>query len=63
MSLSKRGYLILFIGIILLSIAFFASTNLSFNLWAALFFSSMLLSAIGIIMLIVDLVKQIKQKS
>ena len=63
MSLNKRGYLILFIGIVLLSIAFFASTNLSFTLWAILFFSSMILSATGIIILIIDLIKQIRQKS
>ena len=63
MSLTKRGYLILLVGIILLAIAFFATSGLNFTAWAILFFASMGLCAIGTIMLIIDLIKQVRQKN
>ena len=63
MSLSKRGYLVLLLGIILLAIAFFATSGLNFTAWAILFFVSMGLCTVGIIMLIIDLIKQMRQKT
>lgn len=63
MSISKRGYLILFLGIIMLAISFFATPNLNFTTWAIIFFISMGLCTVGMIMLIVNLIKQIRNNS
>ncbi|MBM7666785.1 uncharacterized protein (DUF983 family) [Solibacillus kalamii] len=60
MSLSKKGYLVLFIGILLLISSIFFTTNWSITSWLVLFIVSLLFCTVGIIMLIVHLVKQIK---
>ena len=58
-SLSKGGYLFLFIGIILLALSIFFTTDWGFAAWATLFLVSLVLCTVGIIILIVNLVKQI----
>jgi len=63
MSLSKKGYLILTLGIILLALAFFATSGLNFTAWAIIFFAGMISCTVGMIVLIVDLIKQIRQKN
>ncbi|WP_079524216.1 hypothetical protein [Solibacillus isronensis] len=60
MSLSKKGYLVLFIGMLLLISSIFFTTNWSITSWLILFIVSLLFCTVGIIMLIVHLVKQIK---
>ncbi|MFS0875892.1 hypothetical protein [Solibacillus isronensis] len=60
MSLSKKGYLVLFIGMLLLISSIFFTTNWSITSWLILFIISLLFCTVGIIMLIVHLVKQIK---
>lgn len=60
MSLSKKGYLVLFVGILLLISSIFFTTNWSITSWLVLFIISLLFCTVGIIMLIVHLVKQIK---
>ncbi|AMO86521.1 hypothetical protein MKY07_14955 [Solibacillus sp. FSL W7-1472] len=60
MSLSKKGYLVLFVGILLLISSIFFTTNWSITSWLVLFIVSLLFCTVGIIMLIVHLVKQIK---
>lgn len=60
MSLSKKGYLVLFIGILLLISSIFFTTNWNITAWLVLFSVSLLFCTVGIIMLIVNLVKQIK---
>ena len=62
MSLSKSGYLTLFLGILLLVGSIFFTTNWSMEAWLVLFVFSIVLCALGIIMLIIQLVKQIKQE-
>ena len=62
MSLSKGGYLILFLGVLLLVGSIFFTTNWSMEAWLVLFVFSIVLCAVGIIMLIIQLVKQIKQE-
>lgn len=63
MNLSKRGYIFLFVGIILLVLSFFVTVNWSFIAWLALFFLSLAFCTTGIIMLIVHLMKQIKEEN
>ncbi|MEK5186099.1 hypothetical protein [Solibacillus sp. FSL W7-1324] len=60
MSLSKKGYVVLFIGLVLLISSIFFTTNWSITAWLVLFIFSLLFCTVGIIMLIVHLVKQIK---
>ncbi|MCM3722790.1 MULTISPECIES: hypothetical protein [Solibacillus] len=60
MSLSKKGYLVLFVGMLLLIISIFFTTNWSITAWLVLFIVSLLFCTVGIIMLILHLVKQIK---
>lgn len=60
MSLSKKGYLVLFIGMLLLISSIFFTTNWSITSWLIIFIVSLLFCTVGIIMLIVHLVKQIK---
>ena len=60
MSLSKKGYLVLFIGMLLLISSIFFTTNWSITSWLILFIVSLLFCTVGIIMLIIHLVKQIK---
>lgn len=60
MSLSKKGYLVLFVGMLLLISSIFFTTNWSITSWLILFIVSLLFCTVGIIMLIVHLVKQIK---
>lgn len=60
MSLSKKGYLVLFVGMLLLISSIFFTTNWSITSWLVLFIVSLLFCTVGIIMLIVHLVKQIK---
>lgn len=60
MAVSKRGYFVLFVGILLLIGSIFLTTNWSFAAWLALFIISLLFCTVGIIMLIVHLVKQIR---
>ena len=60
MSLSKRGYLVLFVGMLLLISSIFFTTNWSITAWLILFIVSLLFCTVGIIMLILHLVKQIK---
>ena len=62
MSLSKSGYLTLFLGVLLLVGSIFFTTNWSMEAWLVLFVFSIVLCAVGIIMLIIQLVKQIKQE-
>ena len=62
MSLSKSGYLTLFLGVLLLVGSIFSTTNWSMEAWLVLFVFSIVLCAVGIIMLIIQLVKQIKQE-
>ena len=61
--LAKPGYLVLLLGIILLAISFFATSGLNFTVWAIIFFISMGLCTVGMIMLIVDLIKQMRNKA
>ena len=61
MNLNKRGFIFLFIGIILLALSIFVTVDWSFGAWIALFIISLLLCAIGIITLIVHLIKQLKE--
>ena len=63
MTLAKRGYLVLTLGIILLAISFFATSSLDFTLWAILFFASMGSCTVGMIMLIVHLIKEMKNNA
>lgn len=60
MAVSKRGYLVLFVGMLLLIGSIFLTTNWSFAAWLTLFIVSILFCTVGIIMLIVHLVKQIR---
>lgn len=60
MSLHKRGYAILFVGIILLALSVFITTDWGIWAWGSLFIASLLFCTVGIIMLIVHLFKQIK---
>ena len=60
MSLSKGGYLILFLGVLLLVGSIFFTGNWSMEAWLILFIISVILCTIGILMLIIHLVKQIK---
>ncbi|MER2028523.1 MAG: hypothetical protein ABS935_05305 [Solibacillus sp.] len=60
MSLSKKGYLVLFVGMLLLISSIFFTTNWSITSWLVLFIVSLLFCTVGIIMLIIHLVKQIK---
>ncbi|ATP41610.1 hypothetical protein CSE16_17080 [Solibacillus sp. R5-41] len=61
MSLYKRGYFFLLIGIILLTLSIFVTVNLNFWVWGAIFISSLLLCTIGIILLIIHLYRQVKE--
>ncbi|MEG0383398.1 hypothetical protein [Solibacillus cecembensis] len=61
MSLYKRGYFFLLIGILLLALSVFVTVNLNIWVWGAIFISSILLCTIGIILLIVHLYKEIKK--
>lgn len=60
MSLSKGGYLILFLGVVLLVGSIFFTTSWSMEAWLILFIISIVLCTAGILMLIINLVKQIK---
>ncbi|MEK4627460.1 MAG: hypothetical protein ABS944_14135 [Solibacillus sp.] len=60
MELQKRGYLLLLIGIILLILSVFVTVDWGFWAWSIVFFISLVLCAAGIIMLIINLFKQIK---
>ncbi|MGN7477506.1 hypothetical protein ACTHOQ_06595 [Solibacillus silvestris] len=60
MSLSKGGYLVLLIGVLLLVGSIFFTANWSFGSWLILFIVSLVLCSAGIIMLITHLVKQIR---
>lgn len=61
MSLSKSGYLTLFVGIILLVASIFFTSGWDLTAWMILFIISLILCTVGIIMLIVHLVRQIKE--
>ena len=61
LSLNKRGFIFLFIGIILLALSIFVTVDWSFGAWMTLFMVSLLLCTIGIITLIVHLIKQLKE--
>lgn len=61
MSLSKSGYLTLFVGIILLVASIFFTSDWGLTVWMILFIISLILCTVGIIMLIVHLVRQIKE--
>ena len=61
MNLNKRGFIFLFVGIILLALSIFVTVDWSFGAWMTLFIISVAFCAIGIITLIVQLIKQIKE--
>ncbi|MCH7322974.1 hypothetical protein LZ480_13935 [Solibacillus sp. MA9] len=61
MSLSKSGYLTLFVGIILLVVSIFFTSGLNLTAWMILFIVSLILCTVGIIMLIIHLMRQIKE--
>ena len=61
MNLNKRGFIFLFIGIILLALSIFVTVDWSFGAWLTLFVISLLMCTIGIITLIIHLIKQIKK--
>ena len=61
MNLNKRGFIFLFIGIVLLALSIFVTVDWSFGAWMTLFIISLLLCTIGIITLIVHLIKQLKE--
>lgn len=58
--MKKLGLLLLFIGIILIAIFMLTDIPMSFNFWLTGFLISMLVSAAGMVLLIVDLAKAIK---
>ena len=60
-SLSKSGYLTLFVGIILLVVSIFFTSGWGLTAWMVLFIVSLILCTVGIIMLIVHLIRQIKE--
>lgn len=60
MSLSKTGYIILLVGVLLLISSIFFTTNWDITAWLILFIGSLIFCTTGIIMLIVHLVKQIR---
>ncbi|WP_274307884.1 hypothetical protein [Solibacillus daqui] len=61
MSLSKSGYLTLFVGIILLVVSIFFTSGWGLTAWMILFIVSLILCTVGIIMLIIQLMRQIKE--
>ncbi|MEK4426815.1 hypothetical protein [Solibacillus sp. FSL K6-1523] len=61
MSLYKRGYFFLLIGIILLAISVFVTVNLNIWVWGAIFILSILLCTVGIILLIIHLFREVKK--
>lgn len=60
LSLYKSGYLTLLIGILLLVASIFFTASWGFTAWMILFSVSLVLCTVGIIILIVHLVRQIK---
>ncbi|SOC39326.1 hypothetical protein SAMN05877842_105163 [Ureibacillus acetophenoni] len=58
--MKKLGLLLLFIGIILIAIFMFTDIQMSFNFWLIGFLVGMLVSAAGMVLLIIDLAKAIK---
>ena len=58
--MKKLGLLLLFIGIILIAIFMLTDIQMSFNFWLTGFLISMLVSAAGMVLLIIDLAKAIK---
>ena len=60
MSLYKSGYLSLTVGIVLLVVSIFFTTDWGFGAWLTLFVASIIICTVGIILLIVHLIKQIK---
>lgn len=60
LSLYKGGYLTLLFGILLLVASIFFTASWSFTAWIILFSVSLVLCTVGIILLIVHLIRQIK---
>lgn len=60
MSLYKSGYLSLSIGIVLLVVSFFFTKDWSIGAWITLFVTSIIICSIGMILLIIHLIRQIK---
>ena len=63
MSLNKRGFMFLFAGIVLLALSIFVTVDWGLGLWMSVFLVSLVLCTIGIILLIIQLVRQIKEES
>ena len=60
MSLYKSGYVSLLVGIVLLVVSIFFTTDWNLGAWLTLFIASIIICTVGIILLIVHLIKQIK---
>ena len=60
MSLYKMGYISLLVGIILLVVSIFYTSDWNLAAWLTLFIVSMIVCTAGIIMLITHLIRQIK---
>lgn len=58
--MKKLGYLLMFIGIVLIAIFMLSDIQMTFTFWLIGFLISMLVSCAGIVLLIVDLAKAIK---
>lgn len=57
-SMDKPGVLLMFLGAILIAILLFI--NLDFALWVSLFLASIAISAVGVVISIIELAKKIK---
>lgn len=60
MSLYKSGYVALSIGMVLFAVSIFFTKDWSLGPWLTLFITSILVCSIGIILLIIHLIRQIK---
>ena len=60
MSLYKSGYVSLLVGIVLLVVSIFFTSDWGIGAWLTLFVASIIICTVGIILLIVHLIKQIK---
>lgn len=60
--MKKLGLLLMFIGIVLIAIFTLTNIQMSFNFWLIGFLISLLVSGAGIVLLIVDLAKAIREE-
>lgn len=60
--MKKVGLLVMFIGIVLIAIFTLTDIQMSFNFWLIGFLISLLVSGAGIVLLIVDLAKAIREE-